>query len=314
VSQQALATELKGLRKGRGLLTPNIDEMVGPQLRVLCAITRRDDAGIIRDKLVGKLADVSRKLPADLRDAVTAALALSPEWQESLLQDRIRRLAEREKRDVRTIRRRIDDGIELLAQIAVKPPAASTGANAGWRVESLDSLLRMDMSTPTCFERRTIVAETNGLHHIRESITLPRASFFNGENKLDVDVQYGVLLAETIREQGNRFVFVLQLPQPLQAGDYFEYGLVLRVPAGQPMRPHYVFFPKHDCARFDLRIRFAPAEIPREVWRVQEVFHRDIDDPAATGQPVNFDRVGELRMRFTGLAAGHGYGAQWRPR
>jgi hypothetical protein len=127
-------------------------------------------------------------------------------------------------------------------------------------------------------------------------------------------VQYGVRLVETIREQANRFVFVLDLPHPLQIGDYFEYSLVFRVPEGQPMRSHYVFFPKRACARFDLRIRFAPHDVPSEVWRVEEAFHRDIDDPAATGSPAAVDRVGELSLHFTGLEAGHGYGAQWRPR
>lgn len=315
MSQKALADELKVLRKGRGVHTPKIDDVVGPELRSLCAITRRDSAGVIREKVISGLADGSRKLPADLREAVLAALALSADWQDSLLQDRVRRLAEREKRDVRTIRRRIDDGIELLAQVAGNPATGSSGAKSdGWRVERVESLLRMDLKTPVCYERRTIVAETDGIEQIRESFSLPRTSGADRDHRINVDVQFGVRLVETVREHDTRFAFILQLPRPLRIGEYLEYGLVIGVPDGQSMRSHYVFFPKRACDQFDLRVRFKPEEAPQEVWSVREAFHRDIDDPEATGNPEAFNGVGELQLQFTDLEAGHGYGAQWSPR
>jgi len=313
LSEGALAVELRALRKGRGVQSPTIVDSLGPQLSVVCGITAGDSPATIREKLVGRLGALAKKLPQDLKAAVVAALSLSPDAPGAFLQDRVQRLADLEKRDVRTIRRRVDDAIDMLAQAAVR--AGTTAARTdgdGWRVERLESLLRMDVGSPVCFERRFIVAESSGVEEVRELMTLPRgAETDSTEHDVGVEVQYGVELVRRERVRDTRFAFVLRLPHALSAGDSHDYGLVLRVPPGQPMRTHYVFFPKRPCDSFALRVRFPAGAVPRNIWKVAEVFHRDLDDEQLVREELVADRVGEVSVDFDGLIAGHGYGVQW---
>jgi hypothetical protein len=313
LSEDALAGELRALRKGRGVQSPTIADAVGPQLSVVCGIAMGDSPANIREKLAGRLGALAKKLPQDLRAVVVAALALTPETQGPFLQDRVQRLADQESRDARTIRRRVDEAINMLAQLAVR--AATTPARTdgdGWRVERLESLLRMDVESPVCFERRFIVAESSGVEEVRELMTLPRgAEPGSAEHDVGVEVQYGVELVRRERIRDTRFAFVLRLPRALSAGDSHDYGLVLRVPPGQPMRTHYVFFPKRPCESFALRVRFPAGAVPRNIWKVAEVFHRDLDDEQLSREELVADRVGEVCVDFDGLIAGHGYGVQW---
>jgi hypothetical protein len=75
-----LANELKTLRRGRGLQTPQLTGQIGPLLRALAGITPADSATVIREKLARRLRVLAEDLPADLRQAVTTdgALQSSP--------------------------------------------------------------------------------------------------------------------------------------------------------------------------------------------------------------------------------------------
>jgi hypothetical protein len=313
LSEDALAGELRALRKGRGVQSPTIADAVGPQLSVACGIAVGDSPADIREKLAGRLGALAKKLPQDLRAVVVAALALTPDAQGPFLQDRVQRLADQENRDVRTIRRRVDEAINMLAQQAVRAGATPARTDGdGWRVVRLESLLRMDVESPVCFERRFIKAESSGVEEVRELMTLPRgAETDSAEHDVGVEVQYGVELVRQERVRDTRFAFVLRLPHALSAGDSHDYGLVLRVPPGQPMRTHYVFFPRRSCDSFALRVRFPAGAVPRNIWKVAEVFHRDLDDEQLTREELVADRVGEVSVDFDGLIAGHGYGVQW---
>jgi hypothetical protein len=311
----ALADELKTLRKGRGLQAPKLGDQVGPMLRELCGVGGNDSSATIREKLSRRLRNLADSLPDDLRLAVTIALALHPDTQQQFLQDRVQFLADLQKRDVRTIRRRIDEGFDLLAEIAAKPAGTQgSGTGLGWYIHSMEAILRMDKSTPESFERRTIVAEEEGLDTIQAMITLPRDRQYTGdEQHLNPELYFGATLLDAHRRTENRFAFELGLPEPLSIGDRHEYGLLLRVPDDQPMRTHYVFFPDRRCEQFRLRIRFDPKRAPSTIWRVSEVFHRDVDDNRPTDDLLTVDQVGEVNLSFQHLLPGHGYGAQWLP-
>jgi hypothetical protein len=74
-----------------------------------------------------------------------------------------------------------------------------------------------------------------------------------------------------------------------------------------------VLFPKGRIERFRLRIRFGQDRVPHRMWRVDEAFHRDIDNLLPTGPELELDGVGEVEVEFRGTRPGHGYGAQWLP-
>jgi hypothetical protein len=308
-----LANELKTLRKGRGLQTPKLTEQVGPLLLQLCGAGGTENAATIREKLSERLRILAERLPDDLRLAVTIALALHPDTQQQFLQDRVQFLAELQKRDVRTIRRRMDEGFDLLAEIAMKPADSSArGSGLGWYIDRMDAILRMDKPNPECFERRRIVAEWDGLDQIQAMITIPKDEReMTDQHDLNAELYFGATLLSRDRRSENRFEFQLGLPQPLAIGERHEYGMVMRVPPNQPMRTHYVFFPDRRCEEFRLRIRFDPDRAPSTIWRVAEVFHREVDDNRPTDTLLDVDKAGEVNLTFRSLRPGHGYGAQW---
>jgi hypothetical protein len=308
-----LANELKTLRKGRGLQAPKLADQVGPLLRELCGVGRNENAAAIREKLSARLRILSDRLPDDLRMAVTIALALHPDTQQQFLQDRVQFLAALQQRDVRTIRRRMDEGFELLAEMATKPGGSVAGGGGlPWYIQRMEAILRLDKPSPECFERRTIVAEWEGLDKIQAMLTLPKDQHYTGEHHdLNADVYFGATLGNTYRKNESRFTLELDLPRPLGIGEQHEYGIVWRVPEDQPMRTHYVFFPDRRCEEFQLRIRFDAKQVPSTIWQVEEVFHRDVDDNRPTETLLRLDGASELNLTFNQLLPGHGYGAQW---
>lgn len=310
-----LAVELKTLRKGRGLQAPRLGDQVGPLLRQLCGVGENESTASIREKLTRHLRIWSNGLPDDLRLVVTTALALQPDTQQQFLRERVQSLAEAQRRDVRTIRRRMDEGFALLAEIAARTPAEQPrGAVLGWYTDRWEAILRLDKDSPECFERRRIVAEHDGLELVQQSTTVPRSELKTEDHDLYCEALFGTAVVGRQRKAGDRFAFDLVIPTPLTFGEKHEYGLIWRIPDNQPMRTHYVVFPDRRCDELDLRIRFPVDRTPELVWRVEEVFHRELDEPpqeSAQAKPLPIDRVGEVHMVFRDLLPGHGYGARW---
>jgi hypothetical protein len=91
---------------------------IGSTLREVCEIGEEDSPGVIRNKVHHRLAELAADLPPDLRTVVLAAFAICAEARHPLYQQRVGWAAERLDRDPRTIRRRVDEGINHLAQLA----------------------------------------------------------------------------------------------------------------------------------------------------------------------------------------------------
>jgi hypothetical protein len=324
-----LRAELAVLRKGRGLETPRITDQVGVVLRHVCTVAPEDPGRTVRTKVALRLEQLIGELPEDLALAVSVALALHPDARQPFLEGRMSWLAERLRRDVRTARRRVDDGFQLLAELAadsVLPAASAVPATPeppalrgperrddDWHVRSLHAVLRLDGRAPEAYERREVVARRDGLDRIDVLVTLPRdPSARETGHELGMDVLYGGTLVKQEHDTDSRFRFVLQLPAALRAGQRHEYAVVFRVGDGQPMRSHYVFVSRRPCDLFDLRIRFDRRRLPEQAWLVREAFHRTLDDAVPGSEIVTPDRAGELHLSFTGVRPGFGYGVQWR--
>jgi hypothetical protein len=306
-----VARELKALRRGRGLRASRIDEQVGPLLRAVCDITDDDDVNSIRQKVRYRLTELTNRLPDHLRDVVKSALGLTLDQGESLA-DRIEQLARQQNRDTRTIRRHIDAGFDKLADIVLEDESAHQGSSDAWHLRRFEAILLLDRGAPECYERRTIVAHHDGLDEITASITVPRPTpEHQADHGLLVDPYFGVRLMSTEQPSSTRFLYRLKLPHTLQIGQAHEFGLITRIPRGQPMRPHYVFFPGRFCEEFDLRVRFGMNSRPDQIWQVDNIFYPDLDNGSAAGKPISVDRAGEVHLFFNNLILGYGCGAQW---
>lgn len=309
-----LLLELKKLRKGRGMQSPALENMIGPELRKACGAHPDDPPGTVREQLTDRLETLADSLPSDLSTIVKVALALRPDTTGQFLHERIAWLAAQQERDIRTIRRRIDDGLAMLAEAATadRSPRHSTGDEHDWHVQQFEAVLRLDLPAPTSFERRTVVADRDGLDELVILYTVPRAPADTRPNHdVQVDLHYGARLVAQERMTDSLFRFVLRLPQALRRGTSHEYFMIVRLPEAQPMRPHYLYVPERVCDRFDLRIRFPEDQVPAAVEYVRAAFHRAIDDGPPHPQLVPVDGVHEVHVQFDDLKPRLGYGLRW---
>lgn len=219
VSTHQLVYELKSLCRGRGVQAPGLERHIGPFLRTATAVTEHDGAEMSREKLRTWVDGLVHVLPDDLRLVVTTALGMNPQAQHLFLSHRLDWLADRSHRDARTVRRRLDDGFERLAEAALRPRRRPRDE---WYIARIRVELLLNESPPARVEHWTVVALRDGV----DEFTLPCTT--------DVTVLKGALKGEC----GLRF------RQPLRAGETQEFWVraPLSAPASYAMR----------CERFDL--------------------------------------------------------------
>lgn len=317
-----LVLELKTLRKGRGLQAPHLGERVGPTLRSICGIVDSDHSAETRRKVEGLLRTLATHLPDDFRVAVSAAFALEEGVSSQFYQERVAWVAKQLGRDHRTARRRVDEGIEQIAELAaaripVSDSSRLPDSGPAWHTEELRVALTLDLPEPEALEFRRIVADRDELDELDLALTLTspggRAEPAEIED-LHVDVFYGGRLVAHKKESADRFGFVLALSRELRREERHEFLLRFRVPRHRTMQPHFVCVPRHQCDLFDLHVRFGPSASPRRVWKLADTFQRDVDDPTLDGSTVSLDDLGEVHLQFSNLTPGLAYGVRWDDR
>ncbi|MTD59463.1 hypothetical protein GKO32_36590 [Amycolatopsis sp. RM579] len=238
-----------------------------------------DDAAEIRRKLSERLAELAGKLPHDLRVAVLAAFALHKDAQNPFYQERVRWLARTLERHDRTVRRRVDEAITRLAELAIA--GQHPAGDQRWHTEELRVTLALDRPVPESFVLRRIIADVDGV----SEVDVPAAG--------EVEVFHGGTLAGR----------AVELPDTLRRGERHE--IALRVRAELP-QPQWLCVPRQPCDLFDLHLRFG-AERPVEVALLEQVPGEGV----TSGPAVPIDRAGEVHVRFRHLAPGFGYGVSW---
>lgn len=310
-------TELKKLRKGRGIEAPDIEARVGPALRAAVGYDGRAEPALLRQLVAELLNTHIDGIAPDVGLACRAAFALHRDLRQRLLKDRIEVVARRIAVDPRTVQRRIDQGIELIAQqITADDPVAKQPVRAPWRTVDLRAILVLDLPVPEVIEIRRIVADRDGLDQVDLEVTLsplPGHRLCDPPVGLGLDMLYGGVLTDRVMRSSNRIGFGLRLPRPIDRGMEHEYAFRVTMPQRRPMAPHYVCTPRYPCGHFRLRVRFGPDRVPASIWRLAEVRSNEVDDPAAHRSPLRADPAGEVTALFSGLAPNLSYGLAWEP-
>jgi hypothetical protein len=318
-----VVTELKTLCRGRGLLAPDLEARVGPLLARFAALDDVPERPARRAALATWLASRADALPDDLRLVARVALGLDPRARRRLLGERLGWLASDVGRDQRTIRRRADEALRLLAELvlaqALPPSKAAEPVGAaseeGWYTENLEILVRLDGPDPEVLMERRIVAVEDTVESVTLAVSLPKApkacSDRPAGRDLSADILFGGLLQRTERTSESHFRFVVLLPRRLHSRERHNLGLRLGIPPGQRMAPHFAFVPFARCDELVLRIRFPVAGPPSRVWLLQAVPPRTVDDEPKGLPEFEVDRAGEVQARFTRLSLGLGYGFRW---
>ncbi|MBE1465703.1 hypothetical protein [Kibdelosporangium phytohabitans] len=290
-----LVRELRTLRKGRGVFSGRISERIGPHLRTMCGVTSHDGPVTVRKKIVARLIELAEQLPEDMRLASVAAFALSNEIRLPLYQDRIHWAAIRIDRGPRTVRRRVDEAIDQLAELITTTPRTPSGI---WHTAELHVAIALDRPQPEVLERHRIVADEDGLHELE--FTSPLAA---ERRHIEVDVLYGGTLPDDS--------LGLTLPGPLSKGESHDFAVRFRLSSPQALRSYVVRVPKRAYDLFDLRVRFGRDWAPPHVWILREVHQNAVANPPHREHRHPVDRAGEIHQRFSRLLPGLAYGVRW---
>ena len=316
VDTEAIAGEIRSLRKGRGVNAADLAHRLGPHLRELVVTSPATDT-VERHALVAQLGSCAAGLAADVRIAVAASLGLSAETRQMpYFGDRIAWLATWLGREYRTALRRVDTAERLLAEEIARELARrrgrATAETGDWYLEELRTVVRVDVPGMEALEQRRIVAVRDGLREVMAWLDVPSA-VPGGRAALSGEVLYGGRLVRREQPSPGRFRFMVRLPAALAAGEAHEYAMVLRVPADQPFRPHYIFTPECRCDAFDLRVRFDTDRPPRWVRSVRDETVRTFDAVRSPAETLDLDEAGEVHLRFPRPARYLGHGVQWQP-
>lgn len=309
----ALGDDLSHLRKGRGVMASDLLERVGPALKALSGIDDACTEAEARRRLIVFLNGLASELPPDLGLALATSLAVHEEVRHRFLEERVRWLATKLQRDVRTARRRIDEAIRCAEGVSAATSAAGGDyAPEGWYLARLRTLLSLDGPRPTAIEERTVVANQDDLSEIIISTSIPRAGTAGSlRHTVDLTVIYGGSLALREQRTDTYFRHVIRLPQSLRRGESHEIGVSVAVPVDQPMKSRYAFKPLRRCDEFDLRIRFSPLAPAMNIWSIHGLPQGMIEDFATPDAIVRPDSAGEVHLRYQHLRVGLAYGARW---
>ncbi|WP_245572547.1 hypothetical protein [Actinokineospora enzanensis] len=311
-----VVSELKEIRRGRGVRSDDLHNRVGRALRMACGITGIDDPALVRRKLVLQLTHLSARLPSDLDLAASVALGLHKEADGGFLDQRIDWLANRFDRDPRTARRRVDSAFQLLAEllydVGMRDRKAGSYSPDGWYVESLRAALRLDLDTPTLTEQRQIVAAVDELDELILSLSAPRDRGAPDDSVIRAEIAYGGEIVEEQRVSSSHTRFVVRLPSPLSLGQRHDYSIKFTSYPRSWMRPYYVFTPLRRCEEFSVRVRFDPTNPPPRVWRINGLPAKAYEDFEPGADLLNIDRVGDIALEFHDLQQGLSYGLQWQ--
>ncbi len=310
---ELIEAELQSLHKGRAIQSSDLRQRVGKHLLELADA----EPANLREALKVQLNGCAAQLPADLRLAVTASLALSGQAKEMPhLDQRVQWLSEQLGREFRTGKRRVREAERLLAeQIAGELQRRRSQILAGpqgWYLAEVRALLRLDTPVPESIQHRRIVATRDDLREVMAWVDVPSNNGGTGP-ALSAEVLHGGRLVRREQPFGNRYQYIVQLPAPLQAGQEHEYALIARVADDKPMSSHYLLTPEYRCDTLDLKIRFHPDRPPQWVRRLAGETVRMYEQPRKTGDLLVPDAAGEVHAQFSDLVMYLGYGIQWQP-
>lgn len=307
------------MRKGRGLAAPDLATRTGRELRAVFGLPETADSAQIRTRLTERLAELTARLPDDLSFAVSTALALSEDKRTQFYGERVDLVADHLQRDRRTATRHIDNGLRVLAELAI---ADATGATLDvrlpvtpWQTTELRTWVVLDREAPEIYELRRVTTTEKELRELRLEVSVPVPSDWKAGSTVD-DPEIVVLSGGTLRTRLNysstRVALDLELPEPLTRLREHEFFIRYRFSGVREMGPFYTCTPSFPCRSFDLHIRFNEKQLPPSIWKVDGLRMSEVEDAAAPREPTCADSAGEVNIRFQGLTPNLSYGVVWQ--
>ncbi|MGW5648761.1 hypothetical protein ACWEV3_15610 [Saccharopolyspora sp. NPDC003752] len=269
-------------------------------------MTSDDTPASTVQKVIEAISRQAQLLGREQRQAALTALGISGPGSR-FLKDRQAWIAQDIDRDIRTARRRIDEGCAELALLLAEGGETATTPTSSWHTERMRVLLALDQPRPEAFVFRRVVACNESLDELDLATTLTASGQLvaHGTDDVNVDVFAGGTLLRTRNESSKQTGLTLRPPEPLRRGQKHE--IALRIRAAE-MLPYYVCVPKSACAEFTLTVRFG-TRTPRTVGLLEKVSQNDLR--SVTGTPLETDAAGEVHVCFRNLQPEFAYGIRW---
>jgi hypothetical protein len=313
----ALSTELKTLRKGLGVQAKTLPDVVGEQLRELCGVRAEDGPGTVRAKVVTTLQGLIEKLPEPQRETARIVLGFGT-GADVRYTARLESLGSGADRNIRTMQRRADDVIYLIAEAAYEAPPSfgrllTVSHKGPWHTSALAVRLTLSATGAEVFETRRIISHVPGLAEIDHAVSLARPVRTTTPPelpKLGIDVVAGGEVHAVRMVSATRVAFRLRPPRVLDVGDQHEFFFRIRLE--ELPAPFYCCTPEFPCEAFDLNVRFDRRDLPARIWRIDGDFSKDAEDPLPARKPLFLDNSGEVHTGFRDLQPARSYGVGWQ--
>jgi hypothetical protein len=314
--------EFMKLRQGAGVRHGNLRQRLGPQLLHLCGISDQDPQTLIWRKVTRTIDHLIREYPAETKKILRTVLGMATEASHATLERRLGWLAVTLRWAPRTVRRRVDEALRMLAEDAVAEARISAAAaRLGYAVETLDVTVTIEDDRVAVVQRALrirAVHESLEMIHCKMSMPSP-PSGQSPDPVLDIDVRGGRLVHYERRpgSEGDVIVYTVEPHHSIAKGETYDFCVRVKVPSEQPMARHFVVTPGTAVGSVRIRVRFDPLNPPTGVWRVNHALHREIDGVPAEDLMLQLDQsstVGVVLHDFdeaSGLASGVAW--SWEP-
>ncbi|NGY65348.1 hypothetical protein G7043_41290 [Lentzea sp. NEAU-D13] len=278
---------------------------LGHVVGALCGISAEDDEVKARAKLLSTLSELAAKLPDDLRICFTAAFALAEDARLPFYLERLEWAGTRLGREVRTVRRRVDESLLIVAQMVLAQRARRP--TPPWHTSELKTTV--SLTGGEVFETRRVVADRAGVTELDLGWSLTSPDDGGGDvDGVRVQVIHGGSLVPRSRKASARIAMTVRLAEPLEVGQETEISLRIIPGIGSPPA-YYVCTPHGRCDRFTLRVVFPVP--PRRVLVLDGVPAVEVQDDLAPRRALPVGRAHEHSASFTDLAAHLSYGLRW---
>lgn len=278
--------------------------MLGPTLRTILDVddaTREDEA---RSRLVSLLAGEAAALQDDLRELIHAAYGISD--SRPLLHDRLVAVGQVLQRDERTLRRRLAEADDLLADRMVLRFGARQGlAIPGWHWLSYRFEVDVTGDRPIFLSTRTLVASLDGLYEFEEIVSIPQVG---DSDSLQVEGVTGCRYLGRDPLSGSSWRLLFALPRALAAGEHHETVVRFTWPSRDWIQPVAAFVPLRRVERFEVSVAFGEPRSCEKAWIMGGVLPTSFADPPVTGKLATGATV---EASFDDLLLGHAYGIAW---
>jgi len=278
--------------------------VLGPTLRGILDVdetTREDDA---RTRFVLLLTSEAQGLPEDLRDLVQAAYGITS--SNPLLHDRLLAAGQVLQRDERTLRRRLAEADDLLADRLVLRFGQRQGlAKQGWHWSSYRFDADVSSDQPVFLSTRTLLASLDGLTEFEEIVSIPQV----GESDaLHVEGVSGCTYVGRESLSGSSWRLRYALPRVLRAGEPHETVVRFTWPTRDVIQPVVAFVPMRQVERFEACVRFGNPRSCAQAWVLDGGLPTSFADPPSAKDLVTAET---MEVTFDNLLLGHAYGIAW---